>query len=308
MIVETRYVMTEHFFRRETEANTVNGWAALFIMFALLGFGALFVVSAAPQYQATPLITGIALLSFGVFAAKGFFTLQPNQAAVTIFFGRYAGTVRESGLHWVNPFYSKRRISLRAHNLTTPVLKVNDGRGNPIEIAAVVVWRVNDTAAALFDVEDYTAYVRVQCESAVRSVASRHAYDNVEEMLMPARYKTLRGDIDKISEILRDTIQQQVETAGVAIDEAKIAHLAYAPEIAQAMLRRQQAEAVLAARRKLVEGAVGMVEMALIDINEKSLATFTSAQKVALVTNLMTVLVGDAQAQPVLQMSKTAEA
>ena len=191
---------------------------------------------------------------------------------------------------------------MRAHNLTTPVLKVNDERGSPIEIAAVVVWRIQDTARASFEVQDYAEYVRIQCESALREVASRHAYDNAEEMLAPARYKTLRGDLDKIAEVLRQSIQKHIDVAGISVDEAKIAHLAYAPEIAQCMLRRQQAEAVIAARRKLVEGAVGMVEMAMIDINEKSLATFTAAQRVALVTNLMTVLVGDTQTQPVLQM------
>ena len=156
--------------------------------------------------------------------------------------------------------------------------------------------------------EDYAEYIRIQCESALREVASRHAYDTAEEMLVPARYKTLRGDPEKISEVLRQTIQNHINVAGIAVDEAKIAHLAYAPEIAQSMLRRQQAEAVIAARRKLVEGAVGMVEMALIDINEKSLATFTPAQKVALVTNLMTVLVGDTQTQPVLQMGAAEKA
>jgi regulator of protease activity HflC (stomatin/prohibitin superfamily) len=196
----------------------------------------------------------------------------------------------------------RRKLSLRAHNLATPILKVNDQRGNPIEIGAVVVWRVDDTARALFQVDDYAEYLRSQCESAIREVASRHAYENTEDMLVPARFKTLRGDIDHIAEILRQTVQRQVDPAGITIEQAAIAHLAYAPEIAQAMLRRQQAEAVLAARRKLVEGAVSMVEMALIDINEKSLATFTPAQKVALVTNLMTVLVGDTQTQPVLQM------
>jgi regulator of protease activity HflC (stomatin/prohibitin superfamily) len=195
-------------------------------------------------------------------------------------------------------------MSLRARNLTTPVLKVNDGRGNPIEIGAVVVWRVQDTARACFEVEDYTEYVRLQCESALREVASRHAYDNTEETLLGGRVRTLRGDAERISETLRATIQARAGVAGVAVEEARIAHIAYAPEIAPAMLRRQQAEAVISARRKLVEGAVGMVELALIDINEKCLASFTPAQKVALVTNLMTVLVGETPAQPVLQIAQ----
>lgn len=187
--------------------------------------------------------------------------------------------------------------------IETPApLKVNDERGNPIEIGAVVVWRVNDTARAVFQVESYGEYVRIQCESAVREVASRHPYDNGDEMIAPARQRTLRGDVEKIGEVLRQTVQNHVDAAGIMIEETRIAHLAYAPEIAQAMLRRQQAEAVIAARRKLVEGAVSMVEMALADISEKDLVTFTPAQKVALVTNLMTVLVGETHTQPVLQI------
>ena len=295
--------MSEDFFRQETEAKTVNGWIALLIVSALLAFGGFFLYGALPRFGLPPLTSGLGLIGIGLLCLRGFFTLQPNQAAVMLFFGSYAGTARSSGFHWVNPFYLKRSLSLRARNLTTPILKVNDERGSPIEIGAVVVWRVQDTARAVFEVEDYAEYIRIQCESALREVASRHAYDNAEEMLVPARYKTLRGDLEKIAEVLRQTIQKHIDVAGIAVDEAKIAHLAYAPEIAQSMLRRQQAEAVIAARRKLVEGAVGMVEMAMIDINEKSLATFTAAQKVALVTNLMTVLVGDTQTQPVLQMS-----
>jgi len=292
--------MSEGFFRQETEAKTVNGWIAL------LTFGGIFLYGALPRFGAPPLTSGFALIGIGLLCLRGFFTLQPNEAAVMLFFGSYAGTARNSGFHWVNPFYLKRALSLRAHNLMTPVLKVNDERGSPIEIAAVVVWRVQDTARAVFEVVDYAEYIRIQCESALREVASRHAYDNAEEMLVPARHKTLRGDLERISEVLRQAIQNHIHVAGIVVDDAKIAHLAYAPEIAQAMLRRQQAEAVIAARRKLVEGAVGMVEMAMIDINEKSLATFTPAQKVALVTNLMTVLVGDTQTQPVLHMG-TAE-
>jgi regulator of protease activity HflC (stomatin/prohibitin superfamily) len=294
--------MHEDFFRQETEANTVSGWIALLIASALLAFGGFFLCGALPRLGTPQLTSGLGLIGIGLLCIRGFFTLQPNEAAVMVFFGSYAGTARNSGFHWVNPFYVKRRLSLRAHNLTTPVLKVNDERGNPIEIGAVVVWRVQDTARAVFEVEDFAEYIRIQCESALREVASRHAYDNTEEMLVPARYKTLRGDVERIAEVLRQTIQAHINVAGIAVDEAKIAHLAYAPEIAQAMLRRQQAEAVIAARRKLVEGAVGMVEMALIDISEKSLTAFTPAQKVALVTNLMTVLVGDTQTQPVLQM------
>jgi regulator of protease activity HflC (stomatin/prohibitin superfamily) len=184
----------------------------------------------------------------------------------------------------------------------TAILKVNDQRGHPIEIAAVLMWKLSDTARAAFEVEDCAQYIRVKAELALRELASRHAYDNAEEMLVPARYKTLRGDSDQIAAMLSQAVQSHVSIAGILVEEAKIAHLAYAPEIAQAMLRRQQAEAVIAARRKLVEGAVSMVEMALIDISEKSLITFTPAQRVALVTSLMSVLVRDTQstAAPVL--------
>jgi regulator of protease activity HflC (stomatin/prohibitin superfamily) len=292
--------MGDEFLPAESEAKLVSGWIALLIALALLAFGAYFLGAGLGTVSGGPLAAGLALIAMGLLCLHGMFTLQPNEAAVIVFFGSYAGSARHAGFHWTNPLCVRRRLSLRARNLTTPILKVNDGRGNPIEIGAVVVWRVSDTARACFEVEDYAAYVRLQCESALREVASRHAYESNEETMVGARVRTLRGDADRISETLRQAIQAHVAVAGVAIDEARIAHIAYAPEIAQLMLRRQQAEAIIAARRKLVEGAVGMVEMALIDINEKSLATFTPAQKVALVTNLMTVLVGEGQPQPVV--------
>jgi len=296
--------MSEQYMAMELEAKAVSGWIALLCVCALLAFGSSFVAASAAHADSPALGVGVVLLAAGLFCAKGFFTLQPNEAAVLVFFGSYAGTARQSGFHWVNPFHLRRRISLRAHNLTTTNLKVNDERGNPIEIGAVVVWRVQDSARAVFEVEDYAQYVRLQCESALREVASRHAYDNADESVVAPRIKTLRGDSEKVADSLRQSIQRHVSVAGILVEEARIAHLAYAPEIAQSMLRRQQAEAVVAARRKLVEGAVGMVEMALIDINEKSLATFTPSQKVALVTNLMTVLVGEGPAQPVVQMGQ----
>jgi len=294
--------MGEQYQTMEVEARAVSGWIALLCVLALLAFGGFYVFAGLTPRAPAALGVGLGLLALGMFCLRGFFTLQPNEAAVMVFLGTYAGTARNSGFFWANPFYVRLRMSLRAHNLTTPTLKVNDGRGSPIEIGAVVVWRVQDTARAAFEVENYVEYVRLQCESALRDVASRHAYDHADETLLGGRVRTLRSDADRISETLRASIQSHVEVAGISIDEARIAHLAYAPEIAQVMLRRQQAEAVIAARRRLVEGAVGMVEMALIDINEKSLATFTPAQKVALVTNLMTVLVGEGAPQPVMQM------
>ena len=285
----------------------MDGWIALIMVGGLLTFGLLFLAASAPRFATLPLATGTAVLAVGLVCSKGFFTLQQNEAAVMVFFGSYAGSASRSGLHWVNPFYLKRRLSLRMRNFATPILKVNDARGNPIEIGATLSWRVADTAAAAFEVEDYDHYVRVQSESALRMVASRHTYDHSEEMLLPARYKTLRGDIDQIARLLCESIQERVAVAGIVVVEARIAHLGYAPEVAQAMLLRQQVDAVIAARRKLVEGALSIVEMALLDINEKGLATFTEAQRVALVTNLMTVLVGDAQTQPILQTSRLAE-
>lgn len=285
--------MDDEFPPIETDARTVNGWIATLIAAALLAFGAFFLGAALPQSHHGLVTAAFALIGLGLVTIRGAFTLQPNEAALMLFFGSYAGTARHAGFHWSNPLCVRHRLSLRAQNLTSPILKVNDGRGNPIEIGAVVVWRIHDTARALFEVQDYADYVKLQCESSLREVAARYAYESAEETLIGGRVRTLRGDADRISEMLRVSIQARVRMAGLAIDEARIAHIAYAPEIAHAMLRRQQADAVLAARRKLVEGAVSMVEAALIDINEKSLANFTPAQRVALVTNLMTVLVGE---------------
>ena len=290
----------------ESDAKTVNGWMVVLIACALLAFGAYFLGAGLPQSSSGAITTGLTLIALGLLCIRGAFTLQPNEAAVMIFFGSYAGTARHAGFHWANPLCMRQRLSLRAQNLTTPILKVNDGRGNPIEIGAVVVWRVQDTARALFEVQDFSDYVKLQCESALREVAARHAYESADETLMGGRVRTLRGDADRISEMLRGAIQARVKLAGIVVDEARLAHIAYAPEIAHAMLRRQQADAVIAARRKLVEGAVGMVESALIDINEKSLAVFTPAQRVALVTNLMTVLVGEGTPHPVVPLESGA--
>jgi len=233
------------------------------------------------------------------------FTLEPNQAAVMIFFGSYAGTARDSGFFWVNPFYSKTRVSLRINNWNTPVLKVNDERGSPIEIAAVIAWRVQDTAKAVFDVESCVNYLQVQSESAVRQVASGHAYDIADGG--SDNKKSLRTDLVAIAALLREAIQQHVDVAGIVIEEAKIAHLAYAPEIAGAMLRRQQAEAVVMARQRLVEGAVGMVEGALKQLEEKKIVSLSPEQRAVLVTNMMTVLLSESGATPVIQMAQAAQ-
>jgi len=225
----------------------------------------------------------------------GFFTIQPNTAAVLILFGEYRGTVRKPGFHWANPFLTKTKVSLRARNLNGERLKVNDQRGNPIEIAAVVVWRVHDTARAVFEVDDYLHYVSIQSESAVRHLASSYPYDSVEDHQV-----SLRGSIDEVSHALQTELQDRLSKAGVVVEEARLSHLAYAPEIAGAMLRRQQAEAVVAARTRIVEGAVGMVHMALAHLEKDRIVEMDPERKAAMVSNLLVVLCGEQSAQPVV--------
>ncbi|MBI4576482.1 MAG: SPFH domain-containing protein, partial [Planctomycetes bacterium] len=225
----------------------------------------------------------------------GHFTLQPNEGRVLVLFGAYRGTVRESGFHWTNPFNSKLRVSLRARNMNTERLKVNDRRGNPIEIGAVVVWRVQDTAQALFDVDHYEDYVKIQSESALRHLAGAYAYDQGEEEEL-----TLRASMDEVAVALRGELQERLAPAGVVVEEARLAHLAYAPEIAGAMLRRQQAEAIIAARQKIVHGAVSMVEMALRDLSAKHVVELDEERKASMVSNLLVVLCGEHEAQPVI--------
>ncbi|NBQ69278.1 MAG: SPFH domain-containing protein [Nitrosomonadaceae bacterium] len=277
-----------------------NGWLMLMVLLPAILFAVFLVATPGSPVK---LIAGSALLTVALFCCKGLFTLEPNQAGVMIFFGSYAGTVNASGFFWVNPFYNRTRVSLRINNWNTPVLKVNDERGSPIEIAAVIAWRVQDTARAVFDVESTFNYLQIQSESAVRQVASSHAYDATEG----GQRKSLRTDLDAIAALLRDSIQQHVEVAGIVIEEAKIAHLAYAPEIANAMLRRQQAEAVVQARQKLVDGAVGMVEVALKNLEDKKIVTLTPDQRAVLVTNMMTVLLSESGAQPVIQMAQSTQ-
>jgi len=236
------------------------------------------------------------ILALGIVSCLGFFTLQPNSARLLILFGAYHGTVRDSGFHWANPFYSRfSAVSLRARNLNGDKLKVNDKRGNPIEIAAVVVWRVQDTAQACFDVADYDHYVRVQSESAVRHLANSYAYDYGEENEV-----TLRSGLEEVSAALRAELLERLGRAGVVVEEARLTHLAYAPEIAQAMLRRQQAEAVIAARQKIVHGAVSMVEMALRELAEKQVVQLDDDRKAAMVSNLMVVLCSESEVHPVV--------
>ncbi|WCJ59339.1 SPFH domain-containing protein [Fontisphaera persica] len=314
--------------QREVVTQTHNGWLMLPIVILMhLGSIALLIysiVKGARLYE-HPLWTPFTLAILGIIGSvicfMGFFTLQPNEARVLILFGEYKGTVRRSGFHWGNPFYSngpakvgadgepksggsarkghpgftRYKISLRARNLNGEKLKVNDKRGNPIEIAAVVVWRVADTAQALFDVDDYESYVRIQSESAVRHLASCYAYDHGEENEI-----TLRSGVEEVSAALQKELQERLNKAGVIVEEARLTHLAYAPEIAQAMLRRQQAEAVIAARQKIVQGAVSMVDMALKELASKHVLEMDDERKAAMVSNLMVVLCGESEVHPVV--------
>jgi regulator of protease activity HflC (stomatin/prohibitin superfamily) len=290
---------------RERVIRVPNGWAMLPVTIIIFAVGVAllrwFTLSAIEAEKAnTPanfylLLAGLLVVGLGVFTCFGYFTLQPNEGRVMILFGAYRGTVRESGWRWTNPLNTKRRISLRARNFTGEKLKVNDKRGNPIEIAAVLVWRVEDTAQASFDVDRYDDYVKIQSESALRHLASLYAYDHGEE-----NETTLRSGVEEVSAALQKELQERVAKAGVAIDETRLTHLAYAPEIANAMLRRQQAEAIIAARQKIVHGAVSMVQMALIELTEKGIVQLDEERKAAMVGNLLVVLCGEAEAQPII--------
>jgi len=283
---------------QEREAHCLSGWLALFLwLLAAAGLAWRFLASVLLRGEPPVLaIFGILLLGF---LGKGFVILQPNIAGVLVFFGRYSGSIRDSGFFWYNPFSKRQNISLRVVNLNTPTLKVNDMAGNPIEVAAVIAWRVNDTAKASFEVEDYANFLAIQGESAIRAVISTRVYDGDQH-----GRNSLRGDLDAVAQLLAETIQLHVELAGLEIIEAKITHLAYAPEIASAMLRRQQATAVIAARQAIVEGAVGMVKMALDKLQFDGVVTLSDADRVNLATNLLTVLVSESETQPVLSMSR----
>ena len=299
----------------EQEITAWNGWFMLVVnVLIVLGAVAFFVLTirAVARAEITPfwlvvrLLGGVVWLVGGIITFFGYFTLQPNEARVLILFGSYKGTVRKSGFHWANPFYARslgklprklglQKISLRAHNFNSDKLKVNDKRGNPVEIAAVIVWRVDDTAQAAFDVEDFESYVTVQSESAIRYIASAYAYDYGEDDEV-----TLRGGGDEVSHELKKELEKRLAKAGCVVDEARLTHLAYAPEIAHAMLRRQQAEAVIAARQKIVLGAVSMVDMALRELDVKQVVKLDEERKAAMVSNLLVVLCGTAEAAPVI--------
>jgi len=280
---------------RETERHTASGLLMLTV------FIVIFLVAVAGVFRAGKVgdtwgVVGFAVvLILDVLAAVGLFTVAPNDGQVLQLFGAYRGTVREAGLRWANPFYTKKRLSLRVRNFESARLKVNDTDGNPIEIAAVVVWRVVDTAEAVFEVDDFENYIKVQSEAAVRNLATRYPYDSHEESQL-----SLRGSTTEVAKDLKGEIQDRLGKAGVEVIEARISHLAYAQEIAAAMLRRQQAGAIIAARQKIVEGAVGMVEMALDMLSKSTQVKLDEERKAAMVSNLLVVLCADREVQPVV--------
>ena len=277
---------------KEIERQTTSGYTALLVLLVAL-IGTIFLAfSRSPL--ALVLLLPIVILLFGLFL------VNPNEARVLQLFGKYVGTVKQPGLRYANPFYSKRKISVRVRNFETGKLKVNDKIGTPVEIAAVVVWRVIDTAEALFEVDNFEEYVHVQSESAVRTLATNYPYDEHEE-----GEASLSGSLSEIANKLKDQIQERLDTAGVEVIEARISHLAYAPEIANAMLQRQQASAIIAARTKLVEGAVGMVEMALDMLTKQNVVELDEEMKATMVSNLLVVLTSDRGTQPVVNTSSS---
>jgi hypothetical protein len=279
----------------ERKASTMSGGVMLLLTLLVLALAIWMTVELIRNENGWTGMWVIVLFTVFTLQLVGFYTLQPNEAAAVTLFGNYKGTDRTPGLRWVLPWYKRTKISVRVRNVTGEKLKVNDRRGNPIEIAAVVVWRVTDTARALFDVDAYQTFVDIQIETAVREIASHFAYDHAEH-----EEPTLRGDADQVSALLREKLQERVAVAGVVVDETKLSHLAYAPEIASAMLRRQQAEAILAARQKIVQGAVLMVESALAQLSERDIVKLDDERRAAMVSNLLVVLCADRDAQPVV--------
>src|SRR5450432_1885262 len=282
----------------EKLTNAISGFAILLICIALLGGAAYFFITGSHLEDSTQnsLLGGLCMLGF-VFLAKGLIIVNPNQARVLTFFGKYIGTVKANGLLWVNPFYKSYAISQRSQNLEGSPLKVNDKMGNPIEIAAVIVWQVSDTYKSAFEVANFTQYVKIQSEAAVRHLATTCPYDHMEDEHADI---TLRDGGEKVNELLEKELNERLAPAGIIIKEARISHLAYSPEIAGAMLQRQQATAIVAARFKIVEGAVGMVELALQQLSKKGIVQLDEEKKAAMVSNLMVVLCGEKAATPVL--------
>jgi regulator of protease activity HflC (stomatin/prohibitin superfamily) len=280
----------------ERPGSGTNGIIMLLVLVALIAGGIFTVANGiASDSEWVVIVGGWSFFLAVIFVATGFYAVQPNQGMAITLFGDYIGTDRRAGLRWIPFWYRRKKISLRVRNVTSATLKVNDQRGNPIEIAANVVWRVSDTAQALFDVDDYAAFVNIQIETGLREVTRQYAYDNAD-----AGEPTLRDDAEIVGARLKADLATRVSVAGIAIDEAHLMHLAYAPEIAGAMLKRQQAEAIIAARQKIVAGAVGMVEQALHQLGEREVVHLDEERKAAMVSNLLVVLCADREAQPVV--------
>ncbi len=286
---------------QETESKLFKGSTALMTFIPLApipALAAIFLLADSNTPEApivVGLLVGIPSLILTIFLLSGLFTLQPNMSAVLVLFGKYKGTLKTSGFWWANPFMTKIKVSHRRRNLDTDKIKVNDSRGNPIEIGSVVVWRVEDTAQATFDVEDFSDFVKIQSDAALRSLAGTYPYD-----VFDGDEVTLRGDTKEVSVSLQKELQERVSKAGVIVEEARLSHLAYAPEIAEAMLRRQQADAIVSARARIVEGAVGMVEMALEKLEEHNTIQLDEERKAAMVSNLLVILCSDNPVSPVV--------
>lgn len=281
---------------KEINAKTKSGGVILLFSMILFVVSVCVFIAGIAVGPEVLIALGIILFTLFIFILPGFFTIQPNEAMVLVLFGKYVGSVKDAGWHWANPFYTKRKISLRSRNLNGEKIKVNDEMGNPIEIADVIVWRVENTAEAIFDVDNYVDYVHVQSESALRHLAGMYPYDATED----THTISLRGSADEVSEALKNELQQRLGKAGVVVEEARLSHLAYAPEIAAAMLQRQQAAAIIAARQKIVEGAVGMVQMALTKLSENEIVELDEERKAAMVSNLLVVLCGERSTQPII--------
>ena len=279
---------------REGAAKSFNGYLMLLVLLAIPVVALFNAIAAGDEGVAIgSIVVGGGLL---LFVAIGFFMIQPNQAVVLTLFGEYRGTMRKEGLHWIWPWFGKNKVSVRAHNIHSEKVKINDLRGNPIEVACNVVWRVADTAQAVFDVDDYKEFVNIQIEAGLRTVGARHPYDDMSD----EDTTTLRGSADVVNKELREELNDRLAVSGILVDEAGLTHLAYAPEIAGAMLRRQQADAVIAARKKVVIGAVGMVEDALSKLATDGIVELDDERRAAMVSNLMVVLCGDREAHPVV--------
>jgi regulator of protease activity HflC (stomatin/prohibitin superfamily) len=281
---------------RERTLSTVSGWVMLPAILIAMAFVAWLLAQAAAQEQPPWIVVGWILVEGLLsFLLAGFFIVNPNEARVATLFGKYSGSVKTDGFHWANPLLKKRHISLRIRNFESTKIKVNDHEGNPVEIAAIVVWRVVETAEAVFEVENYEHYVKVQSEAAVRNLASQYPYDAYVE-----GQKSLRANTSEVADHMKDEVQARLAKAGLEVLETRISHLAYAPEIAAAMLQRQQAGAIIAARQRIVEGAVGMVEMALEMLSRREIVTLDNERKASMVSNLLVVLCGDRNTQPVI--------